>query len=163
MFSSDAFQSVHWAPVVLLKWNLVETSKHHQTWLTQQKKVRLSLWFTPKHWGVQPSMASHCKPFDSVPRHNVFSKTHRGEFSSELNPAHLNDQLQKRLLKCSVLQCPPQLSSSERLRVQKCSLDWVLKGRHCWCALTKTEFSIIFQNSGKRVSSCWFRITVICR
>lgn len=76
-------------------------------------------------------MASHCKQFDLVPRHNVFSKTPCEKFSSELKNTHLNDRLMEDTSEVLCPTVPSSVSSHERVRVQKCSPGWILKGLCC--------------------------------
>lgn len=75
------------------------------------------------------------------------------KFISELKKTHLNDRLTEDTFEVLCPTVPSSVSSNERLRVQKRPLDRIMKGLHCWCALTKTEYLVIFQNSDK-VSSC---------
>jgi len=131
MFFSEALFAVHRASTVLLELDLTETSKQQETRLTRQKKERLYLRFTLKRRGVQAYKASHCKQFDSVPRHNVFSKTRSEKFSSELKNTHLKDRLAEDASEVLCPTVPSSVSSNARLRVQKPSPDWIMKGLRC--------------------------------
>lgn len=58
----------------------------------------------------------------------MFGKTCCEKFSSQLKPTHLNDRLTEDTFEVPCPTVPSSVSSNERLRVQKCSPEWIMKG-----------------------------------